>query len=170
MAQLASAGWLRDNAVQSPPQVRPWPTNSRPRPRPTRRTRAEPEPAGSGVLRLRQRIPELTNKQSQQQDVRRISMASLYAAARFNAHVYLVSVKPIHAAGERKDFLDYMTTMYRRMLNEHLDGMGQSAASTSANPAGGRIRRGGRPGRRMGPTPAGDYVAAGAVPPAASNE
>ena len=40
---------------------------------------------------------ELTNKQSQQQGVRRISMASLYAAARFNAHVYLVSVKPIHA-------------------------------------------------------------------------
>ena len=68
---------------------------------------------------------ELTNKQSQQQGVRRISMASLYAAARFNAHVYLVSVKPVHAAGERKDFLDYMTTMYRRMLNEHLDGMGQ---------------------------------------------
>ena len=43
---------------------------------------------------------ELTNKQSQQQGVRRISMASLYAAARFNAHVYLVSVKPIAAAAQ----------------------------------------------------------------------
>ena len=67
---------------------------------------------------------ELTNRQSKQQGLKRISMASLYAAARFNAHVYLS-----HAAGaaatDRKAFLDYMGTMYRRMLNEHLDGLGQ---------------------------------------------
>ena len=115
---------------------------------------------------------ELTNKQSQQQGVRRVSAASLYAAARFNAHVYLVSVKPIHAAGERKDFLDYMTTMYRRMLNEHLDGMGQERgidvgeSELAAEYAAAGVQVG-----RVGPTPAGDYVAsAGAVPPAASNE
>ena len=115
---------------------------------------------------------ELTNKQSQQQGVRRVSAASLYAAARFNAHVYLVSVKPIHAAGERKDFLDYMTTMYRRMLNEHLDGMGQERgidvgeSELAAEYAAAGVQVG-----RAAKTPAGDYVAsAGAVPPAASNE
>ncbi|HJR73777.1 MAG TPA: DUF3144 domain-containing protein [Luteimonas sp.] len=65
---------------------------------------------------------ELTNKQSQQQGLKRISMASMYAASRFNAHVYLANVSD--PAGERKEFLDYMTTMYRRMLNENLDGLG----------------------------------------------
>lgn len=65
---------------------------------------------------------ELTNRQSKQQGLKRISMASLYAAARFNAHVYLSHAnKPDE---DRKAFLDYMTTMYRRMLNEHLDGLG----------------------------------------------
>src|SRR5690606_41502049 len=50
-------------------------------------------------------------------------MASLYAAARFNAHVYLANAGA-KAAEERGDFLDYMSNMYRRMLNEHLDGLG----------------------------------------------
>ena len=67
---------------------------------------------------------ELTNRQSREQGLKRISMASLYAAARFNAHVYLANVEPGQVALERGDFLDYMTTMYRRMLNEHLDGLG----------------------------------------------
>ena len=40
---------------------------------------------------------ELTNKQSRQHGLKRISLASMYAAARFNAHVYLLNVKPIHA-------------------------------------------------------------------------
>ena len=66
---------------------------------------------------------ELTNRQSKQQGLKRISMASLFAAARFNAHVYLASAGS-NVAAERKDFLDYMSTMYRRMLNEHLDGLG----------------------------------------------
>lgn len=65
---------------------------------------------------------ELTNKQSKQQGLKRISVASLYAAARFNAHVYLSFEGD--AAASRKDFLDYMTTMYRRMLNEHVDALG----------------------------------------------
>lgn len=65
---------------------------------------------------------ELTNKQSQQQGLKRISVASLYAAARFNSHVYLSFEGD--AAGSRKDFLDYMSNMYRRMLNEHLDALG----------------------------------------------
>ncbi|TWI04703.1 uncharacterized protein DUF3144 [Luteimonas cucumeris] len=65
---------------------------------------------------------ELTNKQAKEQGLKRISMASVYAASRFNAHVYLANVSD--PAAERKDFLDYMTNMYRRMLNENLDGLG----------------------------------------------
>ena len=68
---------------------------------------------------------ELTNKQSQQSGDKNISLAALFASARFNAHVFLANVKPIAAAEERVAFLDYMSTMYRRMLNEHLDGMGE---------------------------------------------
>jgi hypothetical protein len=66
---------------------------------------------------------ELTNRQSQQQGLKRISMASLYATARFNAHVYLANAGST-AATDRTKFLDYMSTLYRRMLNEHLDGLG----------------------------------------------
>jgi phage terminase Nu1 subunit (DNA packaging protein) len=66
---------------------------------------------------------ELTTRQAKQQGLKRISMASLYAAARFNAVVYLASVGP-NAAEERKGFLDYMGELYRRMLNEHIDGLG----------------------------------------------
>lgn len=68
---------------------------------------------------------ELTNKQSQKYGEKNISLAALFASARFNAHVFLSAVKPIAAAEERTAFLDYMSTMYRRMLNEHLDGMGE---------------------------------------------
>ena len=66
---------------------------------------------------------ELTNRQSKQQGLKRISMASLYAAARFNAHVYLSSAGE-DIAKDRTKFMDYMTNLYRRMLNEHLDGLG----------------------------------------------
>lgn len=65
---------------------------------------------------------ELTNRQSKQQGLKRISMASLFAAARFNAHVYLANASD--PGRDRTDFLNYMTTLYRRMLNEHLDGLG----------------------------------------------
>jgi histidinol phosphatase-like PHP family hydrolase len=66
---------------------------------------------------------ELTNNQSKEHGLKRISMASLYAAARFNAHVYLTNAVGT-AAAERQDFLNYMTRLYRQMLNEHLDGLG----------------------------------------------
>ncbi len=115
---------------------------------------------------------ELTNKQSRQHGLKRISLASLYAAARFNSHVFLSSVAPGQAAGDRTNFLDYMTTMYRRMLNEHLDGLGHERnidvgdSELAADYAAAGVQVG-----RMGPTPASDYVAAaGATPPAASNE
>ena len=66
---------------------------------------------------------ELTNRQSKVHGYKRISMAALYAAARFNAHVYLANAGS-EAGSDRTAFLDYMATMYRRMLNEHLDGLG----------------------------------------------
>jgi len=67
---------------------------------------------------------ELTNRQSREHGLKRISLASLYAAARFNSHVFLASAAPGSVAADRANFLDYMGTMYRRMLNEHLDGLG----------------------------------------------
>ena len=66
---------------------------------------------------------ELTNRQAKEQGLKRIAMASVYAAARFNAHVYLANAGT-KAGEDRPAFLDYMTSMYRRMLNEHLDGLG----------------------------------------------
>lgn len=65
---------------------------------------------------------ELANQQAREQGLKRISMATLYATARFNVHGYLGNVTD--AADQRTAFLDYMTNMYRRMLNEHLDGIG----------------------------------------------
>jgi hypothetical protein len=115
---------------------------------------------------------ELTNRQSRQHGLKRISLASLYAAARFNSHVFLSNVAPGQAAGDRAHFLDYMATMYRRMLNEHLDGLGHERgidvgeSELAAEYAAAGVQVG-----RMGQTPAGDYVAAaGATPPAASDE
>ena len=66
---------------------------------------------------------ELTNKQAKEHGLKRISLASLYAAARFNSHVFLSTSNNI--AVDRANFLNYMTDLYRRMLNEHLDGLGQ---------------------------------------------
>lgn len=115
---------------------------------------------------------ELTNRQSRQHGLKRISLASLYAAARFNSHVFLSSVEPGQAAGDRTNFLDYMSTMYRRMLNEHLDGLGHERnidvgeSELAADYAAAGVQVG-----RMGQTPASDYVAAaGATPPTASDE
>ena len=120
----------------------------------------------------------VSDEQSRKFGVKQATMAMNYAAARHTAHMYLVSVKPINAADERKDFLDYMSTMYRRMLNEHLDGMGEergidvgdselAAEYAAAGVQIGRLKATGG----IGQTPAADYVAAaGANPPAASNE
>ena len=109
--------------------------------------------------------------QARKFNLKSASLASLYAAARLNAHMYLTNVKPIEAASQRTDFLEYISTMFRRMLNEHIDGMGEergidvgdSELATEYVAAGVKI------GRLKTQTPAGDYVAAaGAVPPAAS--
>ena len=120
----------------------------------------------------------VSDEQSRKFGVKQATMAMNYAAARHTAHMYLVSVQPIKAAEERSGFLDYMSTMYRRMLNEHLDGMGEergidvgeselAAEYAAAGVQIGRLKTTGGSGQ----TPAADYVAAaGANPPAASNE
>ena len=65
---------------------------------------------------------ELTNKHAKEHGLKRISMASMYAASRFNAHAFMAQTNDV--AGERQQFLDYMTNLYRQMLNEHIDGLG----------------------------------------------
>ena len=65
---------------------------------------------------------EIANRQAKTHGLKRVSAASLYAAARFNAHAYLGFERD--ARGSRSEFLDYMTDLYRRMLNEHLDTIG----------------------------------------------
>lgn len=111
---------------------------------------------------------ELTNRQSREHGLKRISLASLYAAARFNAHVYLSSVQPGQAAADRASFLDYVTTMYRRMLNEHLDGLGhERGIDVGESELAAEYAAAGLQVGKPAATPAGDYVAAAAaVPPA----
>lgn len=90
---------------------------------------AQPQPAGQPVgfdaafFTCVNEYLDLTSRQSQQEGPGRVSMASLYAAARFNSHVYLVGAGA-KAAQERAGFLDYMGALYRRMLNEHIDVLG----------------------------------------------
>lgn len=67
---------------------------------------------------------ELSNRQARREGVQKTGLASLYGAARFNAHAYLTSVPAGEAAQRRGEFLDYMGTIFRRMLNEHLDSLG----------------------------------------------
>lgn len=113
---------------------------------------------------------ELTHRQMQQFGDKRISLASMFAAARFNTHVFLSNIEPDRVPGERTDFLDYMTNLYRRMLNEHLDGLGQERNIDvgESELAADYAAAGLQVGRMAANTPANDYVsAAGAVPPAA---
>ncbi|TAA11200.1 DUF3144 domain-containing protein [Pseudoxanthomonas winnipegensis] len=65
---------------------------------------------------------QLANRQGGIHGSKRTSFAALYGVARYNAHVYL-TVEPT-PADSRQGFLDYMTGLYRRMLNEHLDILG----------------------------------------------
>ena len=116
---------------------------------------------------------ELTHRQMQQFGDKRISLASMFAAARFNTHVFLSNIEPERIAVERTDFLDYMTNLYRRMLNEHLDGLGQERnldvgdSELAPEYAAAGLQVGRMAATPASDTPANDYVAAaGAVPPA----
>lgn len=100
------------------------------------------------------------------------SLALQFAAARFNAHHFLMAVKPMFAAQERQNFLDQSTAVFRKMLNQHLDGIGEERGIdvgeteladeyAAAGVKVGRMRADG------GQTPAEGYVAAAqATPPA----
>ena len=67
---------------------------------------------------------ELANAQANRgHGLRRISLASLHAAARFNAHAFLDEMQQ-KVPEQRTMFLDYMTDLYRRLLNDQLDVLG----------------------------------------------
>jgi hypothetical protein len=67
---------------------------------------------------------ELTNAQvNRGHGLWRISLASVHATARFNAHA-LLTERPANVAEQRTAYLDYMTDLYRRLLNDHLDTLG----------------------------------------------
>ena len=48
-----------------------------------------------------------------------VSASILYAAARYNVHGFLQQGDARYFS--REDFIDYMTQLYRRMLDENLD-------------------------------------------------
>ena len=67
---------------------------------------------------------ELANAQANRgYGLRRISLASLHAAARFNAHAFLDEMQE-QVPAQRTMFLDHMTGLYRRLLNDQLDVLG----------------------------------------------
>lgn len=112
---------------------------------------------------------DVTRKQSTESGPQRPSVASMFAAARFNAYVFIGTVPPNSVAEHRTAWLDHSTTLFRRMLNENLDGLGrehnvdvgvselgQAGATAAEAPAA----------DAPAPTSAADYVAAaGAMPP-----
>lgn len=65
---------------------------------------------------------QVSNKQAKTLGLNQVSAAGLYAAARFNAHAYVGFERDVR--GNRKEFIDYMADLYRQMLNEHLDAIG----------------------------------------------
>ena len=112
---------------------------------------------------------DVTRKQSTESGPQRPSVASMFAAARFNAYVFIGTVPPNSVADHRTAWLDHTTTLFRRMLNENIDGLGrehnvdvgvselgQAGAAAAEAPAA----------DAPAPTSAADYVAAaGAMPP-----
>ncbi len=87
-------------------------------------TEAQPGQLDPAFFAMVNEYLELTNKHTKEHGLKRISMASMYAAARFNAHAYMAAAGA-DVAKDRQEFLNYMTKLYRQMLNEHLDGLGQ---------------------------------------------
>ena len=115
---------------------------------------------------------DLTRKQSTESGPQRPSVASMFAAARFNAYVFIGTVPPNAVGANRQAWLDHTTALFRRMLNENLDGLGREhnvdvgvselgqgdAAAVKADAASGP--------EAPAATSAADYVAAaGALPP-----
>ncbi|MEO6364758.1 MAG: hypothetical protein ABIO38_01725 [Luteimonas sp.] len=67
-------------------------------------------------------LPELAYQRAHEPELKRIRMATLFAAARFNARGSLGNVT--NAAEQRKDFLDDMSTVYGSMPSQYPDGLG----------------------------------------------
>ena len=112
---------------------------------------------------------DVTRKQSTESGPQRPSVASMFAAARFNAYVFIGTVPPNSVADHRTAWLDHSTTLFRRMLNENLDGLGREhnvdvgvSELGQAGAAAAEVPAADAPA----PTSAADYVAAaGAMPP-----
>ncbi|MBP3975438.1 DUF3144 domain-containing protein [Pseudoxanthomonas spadix] len=87
-------------------------------------TPPDPEalPLDPAFFEVVNKFVQLANRQGGIHGLKRTSFAALYGVARYNAFTY-VSVEP-DLAGSRAGFLDYMSALYRRMLNEHLDALG----------------------------------------------
>lgn len=76
---------------------------------------------------------DIANQQARRQGMRMVSGAILYAAARYNVHAYLGFETDVK--GTSADFLDYMTGLYRNMLEEHLAGIAQERGIELASAA-----------------------------------
>ena len=117
---------------------------------------------------------DVTRKQSTESGPQRPSVASMFAAARFNAYVFIGTVPPNSVADHRTAWLDHTTALFRRMLNENLDGLGREHnvdVGVSELPQGGAVVADAAgveapAAEPSAPTSAADYVAAaGAMPP-----
>ena len=108
---------------------------------------------------------ELARKQTESFGVNRASIVGLFAVARFGSHVFLGTIPPPAIPANRTAWLDHTTDLFRRMLNEQLDALGQERgidvgvselATAEAAPAE----------AAAAPTSAAnDVAAAGAMPP-----
>ena len=66
----------------------------------------------------------LANEMQKTQPFDAISASILYSAARYNVHGYVQQGDDKHFS--RADFVAYMTDLYRRMLEEQIDVLGQA--------------------------------------------
>ena len=117
---------------------------------------------------------DLIRKQAAESGPQRPSIASLFASARFNAYVFMGTVPVDALATNRTAWLDHTTALFRRMLNENLDGLGREHnvdVGVSELPQGGAVVADAAgveapAAEPSAPTSAADYVAAaGAMPP-----
>jgi len=64
---------------------------------------------------------DIANTQAKTQGLKRVSAALMYATTRYNAHAYLGYETNVDST--RAEFLDYMTQLYRNMLEQNLDNL-----------------------------------------------
>ena len=70
----------------------------------------------------------LANDMQNKQPYDAISASILYAAARYNVHGFVQQGD--ERVFSRADFVSYMTDLYRRMLEEQVDVLGQAQEAT----------------------------------------